>query len=114
MGKMTMYAVLATWAVIAAACAGHDRTVTSRAPAPHIASQKSSAELALTLRREADELRENAVHHEREAALLAERGGDTALVRENRELSQRLWREADEKEREAVAIGRQVPHNMVQ
>ena len=118
MRNTMMIAVLSIWAVMGAACASHhatpDRTVESRTPPPHVASQQDSAELALILRREADGLREDATHHEREAALLSGQGADTALVREHRELAERLWREADDKEQQAVAIGRHVPHNMVQ
>jgi hypothetical protein len=118
MRNITMYVVLTTWALMSAACASHhageERSIVSRTPSPHMASQKDSAELALILRREADDLRQSAAHHEREAALLSDRGADEVLVRENRELAERLWREADEKQQEAVAIGRQVPHNMVQ
>jgi hypothetical protein len=78
-------------------------------------SQKDSAQEALVLRREADQLREMAERREREALVLSsDPATDRQAIREKRELAQRLLEAADAADREARALSRQVPHNMVQ
>lgn len=116
MRKVIVFVALAIGAVVSGGCADEQRRgEPSQVRVPHVASQKSSAEQALILRREADSLREMADRREHEAEILArDPATDERLVRENREIAQKLWHEADEAERAAVAIGRQVPHNMVQ
>jgi hypothetical protein len=114
--KAVVFVALAICAVVSGGCADEPRRgEPSQVRVPPVASQKSAAEQALILRREADSLREIASRREREAEILSrDAGSDERLVREKRELAQKLWHEADEVEQAAVAIGRQVPHNMVQ
>jgi hypothetical protein len=107
-------------------CARHHDTVADRGVGHHgpagptpaglsHSSQKDSAQEALVLKREADQLREMAERREREALILSnDPTTDRELVRQKRELAQRLLEAANEADREAKALARQVPHNMVQ
>jgi hypothetical protein len=96
-----------------AACAHHDDRLASSGLSS--TSQTESAQQALVLRREADTLREMAERREREAQSLA---SDPTVaqdsVQQKRQLAQRLRDAANEADREAAALRRQVPHGMVQ
>jgi hypothetical protein len=119
---------LALWFVLLglSGCAGDHASVSNHSASHHgpdgvprsglsHSSQKDSAQEALVLKREADQLREMAERREREAQLLSnEPGADPQAVSEKRGLAQRLLEAANQADREAAALSRQVPHNMVQ
>jgi hypothetical protein len=95
-------------------CAHHDEMVGS-ASGLSKASQTEAAQQALILRREADTLREMAERRQREAQILAsDPAVDQQVVLQKRQLAERLLEAANEADREAAALRRQVPHGMVQ
>jgi hypothetical protein len=95
-------------------CAHHDESV-NRVSGLSNTSQPESAQQAMILRREAASLRDMAERRQREAQILgSDPSVDQEAVLQKRQLAQRLLEAANEAEREAEALRRQVPHGMVQ